>query len=103
MLAELGGDGSEIHWTMIQAVWQSPAVIAVAPLQDLLGLGSAARLNRPGRAEGNWGWRAEWRQLTPELGDRLRRLTERSGRLAASSDLPGAGPAGGAAAAARSA
>ncbi len=70
------GDDSEIHWAMIRAVLTSPADTAVIPLQDLLGLGSEARFNTPGTAEGNWAWRLGLPQPTPELARRLRRLTE---------------------------
>lgn len=58
------------------------------PLQDVLGLGSEARMNTPGRATGNWAWRVDERALTPELAARLRAVTAGSGRL------PAAAPAG---------
>ena len=51
------------------------------PLQDLLGLGSEARFNTPGTAQGNWGWRFEWPRLTARLAGRLRRLTESTRRV----------------------
>jgi 4-alpha-glucanotransferase len=76
----LQNDGPEIHWSLIQAVLTSVAEIAVVPLQDVLGLGSEARMNLPGRAKGNWRWRFEERQLTPTLLKRLGDLTEVSGR-----------------------
>jgi 4-alpha-glucanotransferase len=76
----LQNDGREIHWSFIQAILTSVAEIAVVPLQDVLGLGSEARMNLPGRAKGNWRWRFEERQLTPELLKRLGDLTEVSGR-----------------------
>jgi 4-alpha-glucanotransferase len=78
---ELGSADADIHWAMIRAVLSSVADTAIIPLQDLLGLGSEARFNTPGRSEGNWGWRFGWPQLTSELGQRLRRLTELSRRL----------------------
>ena len=56
MQQELGGE-VEIHWAMIRAVLTSAADTAIVPLQDLLGLGSEARFNTPGTAEGNWTWR----------------------------------------------
>ena len=68
---------------MVRAVMGSAADTAVVPLQDVLGLGSEARFNTPGRATGNWGWRCGWPQLTPELARRLRRLTELSRRAPA--------------------
>lgn len=78
---ELGSGDNEIHWAMIRAILTSAADTAVIPLQDLLGLGSEARFNTPGTADGNWGWRFRWPELTPELGRRLRRLTELSRRV----------------------
>ena len=56
-LGYLGTSGREIHWEMIRAVWASVANLAIAPVQDLLGLGSEARMNLPGTAQGNWEWR----------------------------------------------
>ena len=91
--AEVGED-PDIAWAMIRALLTSVADTAVVPLQDLLGLGSEARFNTPSVAEGNWAWRLDRRQLTPELARRLRRLTEltlRAPRLdpgAATSDGP---------------
>jgi 4-alpha-glucanotransferase len=49
--------GSEINWVMIRAVLASVADVAIVPLQDVLGLGSAARMNLPGTVSGNWKWR----------------------------------------------
>ena len=49
----------DIAWDLIRAVWSSPAVMALAPLQDFLSLGSSARMNQPGRPSGNWGWRMD--------------------------------------------
>ncbi len=66
-----GGDRS-IQWTFIRAVTASVADLAMYPLQDVLGLGSEARMNRPGTASGNWAWRFRWEMLTPEAQARLR-------------------------------
>jgi 4-alpha-glucanotransferase len=77
----LGSDGREIHWDMIRAAHESVAETAVAPFQDLLGLGSEARLNTPGRAEGNWRWRAPADAFRDDLAARLRRLAELTGRV----------------------
>ena len=74
------GPEAEVNWAMIRAVMTSVADTAVIPLQDLLGLGSEARFNTPGTAQGNWGWRFEWPRLTARLADRLRRLTESTRR-----------------------
>ncbi len=61
----------------------SVARIAVVPVQDVLALGSEARMNFPGRPHGNWSWRLRPGQLTPAHAARLRALTELYGRLAA--------------------
>ena len=72
----LGCDGSEIHWMLIRAVLASVANTALIPLQDVLGLGSEARMNLPGRPAGNWGFRFTWDQRTPEITQRLRALVD---------------------------
>jgi len=71
----LGSDGREIHWDMIRAALASVADVAIIPAQDLLGLGSEARMNLPGTAEDNWRWRLE-RPLGRGVGRRLKSLTE---------------------------
>ncbi|HLY12512.1 MAG TPA: 4-alpha-glucanotransferase [Planctomycetota bacterium] len=76
-------DGKDIAWVMIQAVLQSPADTAIVPAQDLLNLGSEARMNRPGVATGNWGWRMLPGALTPEILRRLGMLTQESRRARA--------------------
>ena len=73
-------EGEEIHWSCMQAVLTSVAEIAVVPMQDILGLGSEARMNFPGRAKGNWGWRFTSDQLNRNVIERLRDLTLVSGR-----------------------
>ncbi len=70
----LGTDGREIHWTLIRTALASVADTVLIPLQDVLGLGSEARMNLPGRQAGNWGFRFTWEQFTPELAQRLRTL-----------------------------
>jgi 4-alpha-glucanotransferase len=72
----LGVDGSEIHWSMIEAIWNSNAVIALAPMQDLLGLDSYARFNTPGTAEGNWEWRCTEEGFDADVADHLAMLTD---------------------------
>ncbi len=73
-------DGSEIHWSCMQAILTSVAEVAVVPMQDLLGLGSEARMNLPGKAKGNWGWRFTEDQLSRHIVERLRDLTSVCGR-----------------------
>jgi 4-alpha-glucanotransferase len=76
-----GLDPAEPHWSLIELAQASPAVLSIVPAQDVLGLGSEARMNRPGLSEGNWRWRLEEGQLTPALAARLREATARGGRL----------------------
>ncbi len=72
--------GYQIHWDFIRCVWASVANIAIAPLQDVLGLGSEARMNLPNSNDGNWGWRFEAGALTGEHVERLKGLTVLYGR-----------------------
>ncbi len=76
----LNTDGSNIHWDCIRAVMASVANTAVVPVQDVLGLDGAARMNLPGRPYENWQWRLTTGQLTNEIHDRLLELTEIYGR-----------------------
>jgi 4-alpha-glucanotransferase len=76
----LGTDGAEIHWAFTRAVFASVADTAIVPVQDLLGLGSEARMNLPGRATGNWRFRLSEGQLEGALLERLKRMTLTYGR-----------------------
>ncbi|APR76963.1 4-alpha-glucanotransferase [Minicystis rosea] len=76
----LASDGRAIHWDMIRAVSASVADTAIVPMQDLLGLGSEARMNRPGIAEGNWAWRFRAGDLTRALAERMARTARLYGR-----------------------
>jgi 4-alpha-glucanotransferase len=78
----LRSDGTEIHWDFIRAALGSVADTAIVPLQDVLGLGSEARMNVPAREQGNWVWRFRAEDLTDERRARLRGLTEMFGRVA---------------------
>jgi 4-alpha-glucanotransferase len=71
----------DVPWAMIRAVWSSVAEVAIAPMQDLLELGSEARMNFPSRAEGNWVWRVEAEELSPQLAGRMREVSILYGRL----------------------
>jgi 4-alpha-glucanotransferase len=80
LLAEVGTRGDEVHWDLIRLIHSSRADTAVVPAQDLLGLGSEARMNTPGKEDGNWAWR----MTGPIAGDALQRLgtiTKETGRL----------------------
>jgi 4-alpha-glucanotransferase len=74
----------EIHWEMIRLAMSSVAFTAIIPMQDVLGLGSEARMNSPGRASGNWRWRLAPDAFTPALEQRLGALTKTYGRAGAS-------------------
>jgi 4-alpha-glucanotransferase len=78
---KLGANNREIVWAMIREALASQANTAIVPAQDLLELGSEARMNFPGIAKGNWGWRLKDGALTQKLAQRLRSLTIECGRL----------------------
>jgi 4-alpha-glucanotransferase len=65
---------------MIRAAFASVANTALVPLQDVLGLGSATRMNLPGRPAGNWSFRFTWDQLPAAITTRLRELAQTYGR-----------------------
>ena len=73
-------DPQGIHWSLIRMGWMSIANIAIVPYQDLLGLDTDARMNFPGKPEGNWGWRYRPEALNRDVGDRLKTMTYISGR-----------------------
>ncbi|MFA6015043.1 MAG: 4-alpha-glucanotransferase [Gallionellaceae bacterium] len=73
-------DGSEINWDLIRAASESVANVAIHSFQDILGLGSAHRMNMPGQSEGYWEWRFTWPQVKPEYAERLRRMSAEHGR-----------------------
>ena len=80
-LAYLGPCTDGIHWAMIRAVETSAASFSIVPLQDVLGLGSEARMNIPSQNDGNWRWRLAPGALSPDLADRLAQLVEVSDRV----------------------
>jgi 4-alpha-glucanotransferase len=75
-LEYLGADGREMNWTLIRTALASVADTVIIPIQDILGLGSEARMNLPGRASGNWRFRFSWDQITPEIVKRLRTMVD---------------------------
>ena len=79
--AYLGRCDEGIHWAFIRAAQCSPASMSIIPLQDILGLGSEARMNVPSVYGGNWRWRFDDAQLKPELAAKLALLAEVSDRL----------------------
>ncbi|HLA95324.1 MAG TPA: 4-alpha-glucanotransferase [Pyrinomonadaceae bacterium] len=74
-------DGDEIHWDLIRSIWSSVADTAIAPVQDLLGLGTEGRMNLPASTSGNWFWRFQDGDLSDEIVTRLKELTEVYGRI----------------------
>ncbi len=79
-LRYVGSDGREFNWDLIRLALASVADTAIVPLQDVLGLGSDARMNTPGRVSGNWVWRCRSEQLSAEVATRLAGLTTTYGR-----------------------
>ncbi len=79
--AALGIREDEPGRLMVRMALASPAGLAIVPAQDLLGLGSGARLNTPGTSRGNWRWRLRRGELTADLASWLRERTEEAGRL----------------------
>ena len=70
----------ELPWALIETVFRSRARIAVAPMQDILGLGEEATMNHPGTVGGNWLWRMEPGSATGELAAKLKALNRESDR-----------------------
>ena len=79
--AYLGRCEDGIHWSFIRAAHGSPASLSIIPLQDVLGLGSEARMNTPSLHGGNWRWRVDQARLTGELAGKLALLAEVTDRL----------------------
>ena len=86
----LASSGEHVAHDLIRAAFASVAERAVTPLQDVLELDSSARMNLPGQAAGNWGWRASWEDLTSERARHLRSIAELYGRVqnSAATDTP---------------
>ncbi|HKF22631.1 MAG TPA: 4-alpha-glucanotransferase [Candidatus Angelobacter sp.] len=68
------GPALDVPWAFIRAAYASVARMAIVPLQDVLGLGSEARMNVPSEPSGNWGWRLRQGALTRELEEKLAAL-----------------------------
>ena len=78
--AYLAAGPHQVHWELIRALMVSVAETALVPMQDVLGLGSEARMNTPSTASGNWRWRCRPGAFTEELAKRLRELATLYGR-----------------------
>jgi len=75
-------NADNVHRELIRLAMMSVADTAILPMQDLLGLGEWARMNRPARENGNWRWRLTPEQITVPLEKELLELTELYGRNA---------------------
>lgn len=73
-------DDESVAQAAVRIAAESSAAIALFPVQDILGLGASARINKPGRRRGNWAWRLREGQLDGQTARQLRRLTMRYGR-----------------------
>jgi 4-alpha-glucanotransferase len=71
----LDSDCKDVAWDFIRLTWASTAIMVIVPLQDILSLGSEARMNIPGVPCGNWQWRYKKEQLSVDVKEKLRRLT----------------------------
>jgi 4-alpha-glucanotransferase len=67
-------------WPIIRSAFASVAKLAVVPMQDILALGSADRMNTPGTTSGNWQWRFDWEQVGDGLSERVGHLCRLYGR-----------------------
>ena len=74
------GESREVAPALLGLAWSSASALAIAPFQDVLNLGDEARMNVPGRAEGNWRWRCTADTLSPAAFESLRELTTSSSR-----------------------
>jgi 4-alpha-glucanotransferase len=79
--AYLGRDGADIAWDLMRLAFSSVADLAIVPLQDVLRLGTDARMNRPGRPMGNWSWRFREEAMTDGLANGVRQSAELYGRV----------------------
>lgn len=69
-----------VCWKLIEVAYSCKSVIAIVPMQDLLCLGSEARMNIPSTIGGNWGWRLQKGQISEEMQNRQRELSDKHGR-----------------------
>ncbi len=79
--AYLGRDGADIAWDFMRLAFSSVADLAIVPLQDVLRLGTEARMNRPGRPMGNWSWRFREEAMTDGLAEGVHQFAALYGRL----------------------
>ncbi len=87
-LKYLGSDGERFNWDLIRLALASVADTAIVPWQDVLGLGSEARMNTPGKPKSNWEWRFTWDMLSEDTVEQLREMTWVYGRAGGTSASP---------------
>jgi 4-alpha-glucanotransferase len=80
-LSYLGPSEEAMNWRLIRAYYVSVAQVAIIPMQDVLGLGAEARMNRPGIAEGNWGWRMAPESFHNEYREKLHQFASLYDRI----------------------
>ena len=71
-----GSNGKDVCKDMIRLAYSSISDIVIIPLQDFLRLGSEARMNFPGKPDGNWSWRFSWNQISDKLIEEIKRFVE---------------------------
>lgn len=81
------GHPDSVPAALVDAACASPARLAMLPMQDLLGLGSEARMNTPGTVGGNWGWQFQWSQVDAGLAQRCAERNAASGRTTATDSV----------------
>jgi 4-alpha-glucanotransferase len=81
VLRRTQGTAETINKDMLELALSTRAALVIAPIQDFLGLGSSARLNRPGTTTKNWRWRLSRKQLTDEFCASIRTMVEDAHRL----------------------
>jgi 4-alpha-glucanotransferase len=76
----LEGKGRKALKNAVELIWGSTANTAIAPFQDILELGGESRMNIPGTATGNWGWRFQWKQVKSRQKEFLKTITKKYNR-----------------------
>lgn len=89
VLAITQGSADTVHLDLLKLALKSPARVVIAPVQDLLGLGSDARFNIPGSTEGNWRWRLTPEAMSPDVYEETRNLVRETRRAALTVQVPG--------------
>jgi len=78
----------EVHWAFISLAMASPAQLALIPLQDIIGLGQEARMNKPATSEGNWQWRLLPEMINSQLINKLTDMTKQAERYPLAKTIP---------------